>query len=218
MKVKVTVPTSIKDIKLSQYQKLLRTTKGIEDADWINKQTVAILCNLSDGMVKNMHKKDYDSILKTLNEVLQQKGTFTPIIEHNGKEYGFIPNLEEITVGEQADIDTMINDFQNMHKVMAVMYRPITAKRKDKYLIEDYKGGETLDLDMDVVNGATGFFLSLLNDLLTCTQNFIVREVTQPQTSELLEKNGVGIKTFLSSLEATSSNLKEYLNLNYMRL
>jgi len=256
MKLKITVPTSLKDIKLSQYQKLLRTTKDIEDADWVNKQMVAIFCDIPDATVKQIAKKDFDGILKTLNKVLEEKGTFQPIIEHNGREYGFIPNLEEITVSEQGDIDSIVNDFQKMDRVMGIMYRPITFKRKDKYVIKDYMEGiniieqkiqnakdkqkhhlipelkmelaiekerwekeeASLDLTMDVVNGAMGFFLTLLNDLLTCTQNYIQRQVEHPQTSEILERNGVGIKTFLSSLTETSSSLREYLNLNYMRL
>lgn len=218
MKVKITVPTSLKDIKLSQYQKLLRTTKDIEDADWTNRQMVAILCGIPGDSVKNIYKKDYDEILKSIEAVLSQAPKLKPIIEHNGREYGFIPDLNEITVGEQGDIDTLISDYQKMDRVMAILYRPITSRRKDRYTIGPYTGKEDpLDLTMDIVTGATGFFLSLLNDLLTCTQNFIEREAERPQTRRLLEENGVGTKIFTDSLRETFSTLRGHLNLSYTR-
>lgn len=219
MKVKISVPTNLSDIKLSQYQKLLRTTKDSEDAYWINKQTVGILCGLTDDVVKQIHKRDFNDILKTVSKVIEQKGTFKPIITYKGREYGFIPNLDEITVGEQADIDSQINDYQKMHKVMAIMYRPIKYKRGDKYTIEPYTGQEEpLDLTMDIVNGVLLFFYNLLNDLLSSTQNYIKKEVLQTQTSQLLEENGVGIKTFMHSLDTTFLNLKASLNLSSMKL
>lgn len=218
MEIKVTIPTELKEIRLSQYQKLLRVTKDIEDEALINRYTVGILCNLSDDKVKLLPKRHFDEILKTVSNTIMQDGKFKPIVNHKGKEYGFIPDLEDITVGEQADIDGFINDWQKMDRVMAILYRPIKTKKKDKYLIEDYTGKEEpLDLDMETVQGAMVFFYSLLNDLLSCTQSFIKREVHRPQVLRLLEENGVGIKTFMESLEATFLNLRQYLNLNSMR-
>ena len=219
MKIKVSVPTDLSDIKLSQYQKLLRVTKDIEDNLWINRQTVGIMCNLSDDMVKGLKQKEFNSMLESCTKVLEMEGTFSPIIEHNGKEYGFIPNLDDITVGEKADIDLYINDWQKMDRVMAILYRPITYRKKDKYLIEEYTGKEEpLDVTMDVVKGAFVFFYRLMNDLLIFTQSFIRDQVLQPKTSQILEENGVGIKTFMHSLETTFSGLRQYLGSSSMRL
>jgi len=52
------------------------------------------------------------------------------------QEFGFIPSLEEITVGELNDIDTYISDWTKMHNAMAVLYRPITATFGNRYEIE----------------------------------------------------------------------------------
>ena len=70
MKVKVQVPTSLSDIKLSQYQKFLKTTEGSEDNDWVNKQAIAIFCNLSDKLVKQIHRKDFNNVLNTINSII----------------------------------------------------------------------------------------------------------------------------------------------------
>ena len=53
-------------------------------------------------------------------------------------DFGFIPDLENMTFGEYVDLDNFITDWQSMHKAMAVLYRPITFEKNDKYLIEEY--------------------------------------------------------------------------------
>jgi hypothetical protein len=217
MKIKVIVPTSLADIKLSQYQKFLRTTEGSEDVRFINRQLVGIFCGLSDELVEKISKKDYDNIISNITNIItdDKKYSLKTIINHNGKEYGFIPKLDDITVGEQADIDSMLGDWQKMQKVMGVMYRPITSKRGDKYLIGDYEPNE-LDLTMDVVQGALVFFYRLVNALVICTQSYIKEEVII-KNSQILEENGVGINQFTESLGEIFLNLRKLLNYDYMK-
>ena len=220
MKVKVIVPSSLADIKLSQYQKFLKTTDKSEDEVFINKQLVGIFCNLSDDIVKSIAKKDYDAIVQDLYKVLEQKPTLTTIIKIDGKDYGIIPNIDDITVGEQADIDTMIGDWQKMDKVMAIMYRPIASRglfnMRNKYTIEDYKEGVSLDLPLDVVFGSLGFFLSLLNDLLSCIPSYIKEEI-QAKNLQTLDVSGTGIRASMELLEETFSTLRESLSYDYTR-
>ena len=155
------------------------------------------------------------AIVKTITSIISTKDTLKPIIEHDGKRYGFIPSLDDITVGEQADIDAWINDWQKMDKVMAVLYRPITHERNGKYLIEEYTGKERpLDLSMDIVQGALVFFYNLLNDLLSYTQNYLKEAAHQTKASQILAQNGVGIKTFTESLEGIFFDLKQSISLN----
>ena len=218
MKIKLTVPTELNDIKLSQYQKFLKTTKDSKDNAWINKQAVGIFCNIPDDLVKKITKREFDKLLNTVSNVIVKEGEFKPIITHNGKEYGFIPKLDDISVGEYSDIDSMIQDWQKMDRVMSILYRPIKHRKGDKYLIEDYTGEEKpLDLPMDIVQGSLGFFLNLLNSLFTYIQNYTREAVMQPKASVILEKNGVGIKTFMDCLEETFSNLKMLVSLNYIK-
>jgi len=60
----------------------------------------------------------------------------------------FIPNLDDITNGEYVDLDTYIPDWDEMHKAMAVLFRPVIQNLKDKYIIEDYKGSAKYSDDM----------------------------------------------------------------------
>ena len=210
MNVKITVPTSLSDIKLSQYQKFQRTTEGSEDDNFITRQMVGIFCNIPDSVVDKIKAKDYNEIVSDITKVLQEEPKFKPIIKHEGKEYAFIPKLDDITVGEKADIDSNFNDVQKMHIAMSVMYRPIKFKKGDTYLIEDYEpNAKGLDLSLDVVFGANVFFSNLTNDLLNYIQNCIEAEVLKPKALQTLVKNGAGITAFTNSLEAIFSDLRK---------
>jgi hypothetical protein len=213
MNVKIKVPTSLKDIKLSQYQKFLRTTKDNEDAEFINRQLVGIFCNLTDDLVFGMARKDFVNIVNDLSKIVQETSEVQTRFVYNGVEYGLIPSMEEMTVGEQADLDTIYSDYQKRDKVMAILYRPITVESRGKYLIEEYTGKEEpLDLSMDIVKGADVFFYNIVKDCMNITLNYIKAEEIQAKILPTLEKNGIGIKTFIQSLEATFSSLNEQLN------
>lgn len=217
MKVKITQPNKLSEIKLSQYTKFLRTTKDSEDEMFIAKQLVGIFCSLPDNVVNQINAKEFDLIVEELSELLNTEHDLVTTFKMDGVEYGFIPDFEDITIGEKVDLDSFYQDTDNMGKAMNVLYRPITIKQKDKYLIKDYEGnGESLDVTLDVAFGANVFFLDLMSGLLNYTQNFIDQEVAHnPKVSQTLEQNGVGTIHFTESLSSIISQLKKQLKGNY---
>ena len=214
MKVNINVPNTKKDIKLSQYQKFVKTTKDSEDEAFILRQMVGIFCNIPDSVVNNMTVNDFNDVTNTITKALEEKSEFKPRFVMDDIEYGFIPDLENITVGEKADLDSYYRDIDTMHKAMGVLYRPIKASSKKGYLIEDYEGkGNSLDPTLDIVFGANVFFSSLMNDLLNYTQNSIAHQVAHsPKVSQTLEQNGVGTVAFMNSLAETFSSLRALAN------
>lgn len=215
MKLKITIPTSLSEIKLSQYQKFLKTTLDSEDADFINKQLVGIFCNISDEVVRSMTRVSFDEVVQDITKILEnvKDQPLKRIVNYNGVEYGFIPDLNDITVGEQADLSEYIKDWQKMDKALNVMYRPLRLKRKEAYLIEDYiANGASLDMPLDVALGAYFFFVNLAKDLLSCIPNYILNLVEQDESKRHLEENGVGINQYTESLKETFLNLKMSLN------
>jgi len=208
MKISLTIPTTLNDIKLSQYKEFIEATKDNEDVDYINRKTISIFCNIDESLVGKMKKSDFNDALETIAKALEQKPKFVERFKMNGIEYGFIPKLDDITLDEQADIDTLLKDVKTFDKAAAVMYRPITVKKRGKYLIEEYKGeGNSLDVPLDIMLGAIDFFLTLQNDLLNYTLNYIGREVVKDKKIlQTLEQNGVGIKTITDLRKGISLN------------
>jgi hypothetical protein len=77
---------------------------------------------------------------------------------------------------------------------MAVMYRPITKSRGDKYDIEDYKGTSKysdimLEVEVDIYQKLMGFFLSLnqilLKDTQTSTEKMMKKKVAQEKKNQV---------------------------------
>jgi len=205
MKVKLKVPTSLSDIKLSQYQKFIKTTEGKEDVAFVNRQLVGIFCNVPDDIVGKIRKNDFNDVIQTITNALNEKPNLVLKTTINGVKYGFIPKLEDITVDEQADLETLLKETRTFDKAAAVMYRPITVEKKDKYQIKEYEGnGESLDVTLDVMLGAISFFLNLQKDLLNCTLNYIEEQVeSQPNKYKTSGLSGDGIKTITHWLNQT---------------
>jgi hypothetical protein len=136
----------------------------------------------------------------------------------NTVKFGFIPKLDDITLGEFVDLDNYIGDWQQIHKAMAVLYRPITFQKGDLYLIEEYEGSDKYseimeDAPVNVALGAVVFFYrlgSVLSDYLIRSLAQQVKEDKEVKTH--LERNGVGINQYTQYLEEMSQNLKKLQN------
>ena len=127
--------------------------------------------------------------------------------------YNFIPKLDDITLGEYIDLDNTLSDWQQMHKAMSVLYRPVTIKKNNRYQVEPYTGDENEDIflhmPLDVVMGALLFFWNLSNELLQITLNYLSEEMKENLTTQqrqILEQSGAGINQFTESLKGILPN------------
>lgn len=215
MKIKFKVPTTQADIKLSQYQKFIKDTEESEDLNLIKRKKVEHFCTLPENVVLQLKAKEVDDIVKTIDKALYEKHELKLKIRVNGVEYGFIPNLaDSISFGEEIDLEHYMKDVQTYDKAMAVMYRPITYKRGDTYLIQEYTSKEEpLDLSLDVVTGAVFFFHRLLMTLEIAIRNYIKVQAKTDKRLSTLEINGDGILQSMRSLEGiylSSTMLQNY--------
>ena len=210
--MRVVIPTSLSEIKLSQYaryQKVLKDNQ--EDETFVCIQMVAIFCNLSVADVMKIPVNDFADIIETLAKVLDQKPKLVRTFKMKGVNYGFIPNLDKMSLGEHATIDTLLGNDDNIPLMMSVLYRPIVKKAGEFYQIEEYDGDESKaelfsDVRMDVVIGAILFFWTLNKELLSNTLLHLETKAAREgmNLAEILENAGGGIKA-LSELDV---NLK----------
>ena len=138
MKLEITIPTKLSEIKLSQYQAFLKIAKDNEDTEFLHQKMVQIFCNLDLKDVATIKYKSVQEIVMHLNKVFDTKHTLIPTFELGGVKMGFIPVLDDMTLGEYIDLDENLGDWQTMHKAMSVLYRPITFSKGHKYQIEEY--------------------------------------------------------------------------------
>lgn len=216
MKLKITIPEGLKDIKLYQYQKFAEIEEKIEDANTLAIQMVHIFCNVEIEKVRLLNIQDVFSIGDTIGAFFNEKPPLINRFTMNGVQYGFIPKLDEMTFGEYVDIDTYLSDWQNMQYAMAVLYRPVEGSYKDMYNIRPYKTNDEakmLEMPMDVVLGALLFFYRLGNDCSRTIANYL----QEKQESSLVkyinsEKSMAGLAAYTDSLKAILDDLKVSLN------
>ena len=151
-----------------------------------------LFSDIPKDIIKTLSITDVSKLL-TYTEELQaasdstHKATFTL----NGKRYGFIPSLEDITLGEYADIEMLFRDdvHRNLPELMAILYRPIVEEKGDVYTIEAYDGNTTIraeefkNMKAIMVQGALLFFWSLGTELLEILPSFLM-ELTKGITKE----------------------------------
>ena len=147
-----------------------------------------------------MALSDVAQIFETLSK-LQMKGKLKKVFEIDGIEYGFLPDLDEITLGEWADIEHNIKDGldKNIHKIMAVLFRPITSREDKMYSIEAYKDGRERaekfkkKMNAEQVQQSLVFFWNLGNELLTTLPLFLMQKMNKmKQQATSLAKSGDG--------------------------
>jgi hypothetical protein len=206
MRIEITIPESLDDITLEQYQVFSKIEEPTID------QTLTTFLNISQKELNMLPADKIEGFAEQINSVFEQDKQFTPTFVLNGVKYGFIPKLDSITYGENKDLTTYLNDFDNMNKAMAVMYRPIIHEQRGKYLIEDYEGSSRYSevmkqAPLSVVLGATVFFYNLTNGLLKAIPNYLEEDL-QKESKDLL-KSGQITKKQLHSLMKKFKELSE---------
>ena len=216
MAIKITIPTSLKDITLGQYKRFLKLEDSIEDERFLNAKMIEIFCGIELDKVMLLQVRDSQEIVKILSQLFDEKPTLVKRFKLNGVEYGFHHQLDDLTLGEYIDLDTFIGDWENMEKAMNVLYRPVIVKLKDKYTIDEYvvqNDDLLLDMPMDAVMSSIFFLWNLGLDLAKTMTNSLEEGEEKALTQYLnSQQNGDGISQFTHSLKAMLQDLKISLN------
>jgi hypothetical protein len=210
MELKVVVPTDLSEITLEQYQRFARLDG---DEEFLTHKMLEVFCNVPLSKLPNVKFKSLSGIVNRLNGMFGTKPSLKQEFNIGGKAFGFIPNLEDITFGEYVDLDNYMADTQDLHKTMAVLYRPITQRAGKRYDIEPYESAEKYsDLmkqaPLDVVLGATLFFYRLGSDLLLATMNSLEKQQTNIAEKLNSEGSGDGTPRSITLLKEMSQSLK----------
>ena len=208
MKLTINIPESLNEVTLRQYQKWLKIAEGKEVDNFLQQKMVEIFCNIELKQVLQIKAIDINNICENITKLFEQKPKFINKFNHKETEFGFIPKLDDMSFGEYIDLDTYLGDWQLMHKAMSVLFRPITYKKKEQYLIEDYQSSDKYDLQnitLDIVFGSLVFFWNLRTELQNHILNYLAnqKEVKVPQDFQDLIKNGVGINPFMDFAKVT---------------
>jgi hypothetical protein len=215
MEIQIKVPTSLNEIPLKHYVDFLKVQEGSNDEEFVAQKMIEIFCGVKLADVAKIKLTSLNEMVAHFSKLFEEKPEFKQTFLIGGIEFGFIPNLEEITFGEYVDLESHLQSWETYNKAMAVMYRPIKTRSKDKYELHEYvpsKHNQELMqyARLDVCIAASVFFYSLGNVLLTATLNYLEKQMkTDKNLSATLAKqlnlqnDGDGISQYMDSLRET---------------
>ena len=192
------------DVTLEKWLRLIDSKTESSTAEAI--ETLEVLSDIPKKIIKALSVKDVAVLMNKIAQ-LQSKAdsVLVKTFKINGVEYGMHPNLDDITLGEYADIETYIQDGieKNMPEIMATLFRPVIEKNGKAYTIEAYdsntniRAEEMKKMSSVQVQNALVFFWHLgsvlLNLLPLCLTTQVQEIKTQLQT-ETLQRSGVGLE------------------------
>ena len=194
--------SSWKEVTLEKWLKLIDFQKGTNSEE--ARETIAALSDIPKNLINQLELNDVAILMGKIAGLQErQDSSLKRIIEIEGKRYGFHPNLDDITLGEYADIETFIkNDIdKNLPELMAVLYRPIVEEKNDIYIIEAYDGNISIraeamrKMPAEQVQSALVFFYNLGKELLRTLPSYLMerlKEMKKQLPQNPLQKNGVG--------------------------
>jgi hypothetical protein len=217
MKARLNIPNQLSEITLRKYQKFVKLNTEDVDDRFLQVKMIEIFCEVSHENVLKIKFADADKVTAILGDMFTQKPDLVTKFWLNGVEYGFIPDLDDISFGEYIDLDTYLGDWENIQTAMNVLYRPIKSKKGNRYVIEDYDVNtkdNLLDMPLDAVISSVFFFYHLGKDLSIVMNRYLERELKKipSQQQQDLMLNGDGIKQFSHSLKGILEDLNISLN------
>jgi hypothetical protein len=189
--MKIQVPTHINDITLEQYQRFALINTEEQDKEFFMFKTIEIFCGVDIALVSKMRLSDAESISNEVLEVLQQNVPFTNKFELDGVKYGFIPDLQAISLGEFIDLEEGLSKDKDFHKAASVMFRPIVKEFGELYTIDGYEASTEMhhimkQAPVGIISAAIVFFYNIAKELLKASQDFSSQEKAEATT--ILEK------------------------------
>jgi hypothetical protein len=232
MELQINVPTSLKEISLKRYQSFIAMQEKSNDEEFIAQKMIEIFCDITLKDIVKIKLTSLNELIGHFTALFAEQPKFQSTFKIKNMEFGFIPELEEITFGEYVDLDSSLNNWQTFHKAMAVLYRPIKRRIGEKYEIEDYNPNPDMqDLmrfaPLDVCIAASLFFWNLEKELVPATLNYLEAEIRKNPEALMtfqkqlnLQNNGDGINQFMHLLREMwedSTRLPNYDLLNASR-
>lgn len=215
--MKIAVPTHINDITVGEFQRFAKVNVEGADPEFLLHKTIEIFCGVDLQTAAAFPLKDAEDIQTQILAVLEQEQEFTLRFEYEGVEYGFIPALEDMTLGEYIDLEEGLKDPSQMHKAAAVMFRPVVKSFGDLYTTEPYNpNAEKHDLakrfPLGNITAGVVFFYAIVKDLLAASPHYLKgEELTSRITAEKdnLLLSMVGLVASTPLVEETQQNIEQ---------
>jgi len=207
MKVKVQIAANAQGVTLGKYIDYQNAVDKIEQVHIITGKSSESIRQFQSHVVDEIVMQ-FESAIKLGSNDFQRK------VRINTAEYGFIPNLSEMTFGEYVDLDSTCTNLykdgvingEAAHKMMCILYRPIKAKFGKYYDIDSYSTkakrkyeDDLKQLTLDHVLNTLLFFSTLEIELYSSSLDYLAKEITEI-VKEMQEEHPTGLASTVGSI------------------
>lgn len=228
MRKVIEVPTSLEDVKLVDFVKFASFESEIDEL--VIGKAIQCFVGLDEKEARSLPANVVQDLYSDILKLLQSDCEAKTIYNIDGRRFGRIPNLDEVTFGEFVDLDTYLKideegkpDFSKVLKWMGVLYRPIEDQHKSIYNIEPY---ETADMYLSLIKqlpasafiGSMVFFWTLRKDLQTVTKHYIQLAESYLRNEKHLATSTDGMEASINSLKAILDAMKPLPQYDYTKL
>jgi len=212
--IEINIPTSLNEITLRQFKEFKKRIEGVETDSEIQKIVLSVFCGVTLNDSLKVKASDAAAVTDIVLEMFNEKPQRITKFNLNGKPYGIIPKLDDMSLGEYVDLEKNIVDYEFIEYAMAVLYRPIKNEFNNLYNLVDYEPEKynMLDMPMSAVLYAQVFFYNLGNDLLKTMNHYLQEQQTDLLRKMGLIKGGDGSIQFMHSLTGMLQDLNISLN------
>ena len=152
--IELLTPTSLYDLNIASSMVFMKSMK-IENLDPMDKvmQIIANINNLPIDDVRALPMDVIDengTLLLNLFQSDDREYTLDDVrhISIEGNDYALEPNFGKIETGAYIDITNLLEDIDNnLHKVMAILYRPIKERKGSLYNLTPYSTEPDISVD-----------------------------------------------------------------------
>jgi hypothetical protein len=224
--ISLILPLSWEEVTISQLQEINNIDR---ENDFYDAELIAILSDQDPELIKRLDVPTYAKAVGAVvwTTKLPGEANYKPIIHIDGKEFGLV-KLSTLSVGEWYSLENWLENFSdNMHKILALLYRPlVTALNDDTRILEPYDAN-TAEARSELFRakgkvgemyGALAFFLLTEKICIKTIQeylaiqavilnlkipNFLKKRLMKSKLKKWQNGNGHGIPFFTTLLKAT---------------
>jgi hypothetical protein len=159
-------------LTIQQYQRLKSNEEKYQNS---SVETLSLYTDIPVNQLKDLPLEQVNFVQEYITSQItnnSMKDELHNIFTHNGIEYGLENDWTKLAWGGWVDLEVFASDKieDNIHYLMAVLYRPVIDKKKGKYTIKPYKAddiedraNEFLTLPVNYWFGASVFFFIIGN-------------------------------------------------------
>ena len=169
--IQIEIEDKVVDVKphltIQQYQRLKSNEEKYQNS---SVDTLSLYTDIPVNQLKDLPLEQVNFVQEYITSQItsnSMKDELHNIFTHNGVEYGLENDWTKLAWGGWVDLEVFASDKieDNIHYIMAGLYRPVIDKKKGKYTIKPYKAddiedraNEFLTLPVNYWFGASVFF------------------------------------------------------------